>query len=169
MKSWLEDDYPGLQRMYDNAANIPEDIDRMCEEIFASNHKFGVFARPEPSTEGKDIYIPCGIPSEVKAVVYGMVDEVCKNTKYKKRTADVKKKSTPKKQPAQKVTLGEEFAKNVTMTVNKLDDRLTVVSDELRAEVLTNVHDGLTRATQEIRTNMVSQVNDMLNPGTESS
>ena len=34
IKEWEKEEYPGLKQLYDNAPNIPEDIDRMCEGIF---------------------------------------------------------------------------------------------------------------------------------------
>ena len=157
-------EYPGLKQLYDTAPNIPEDIDRMCEKIFQADHRFAIFTRPTPSNDGdisNDLYLPVGIPSEVKMVVHELVITVCQTTKSKRPPGAVKKKSaaipkTPKRQVAKKISLGEDFARNVTLTVNKLDDRLTNVTDEIRAEVITNVHNGLTRATEEIRTNLAN-------------
>ena len=72
-----------------------------------------------------------------------------------KRGAKKKPPKTPKKPTKPKISLEAHYAKNVTHTVNKLDDRLTNVTDELRAEVVSTVYVGLTRAAVEIQ-NLIS-------------
>ena len=148
VKQWYDFEYPGLKQIYNTSANIPEEIDRHCREIFTNDRRFVVYAQALP----EDVYVPAGIPSEVKLFLNEVVEMVCSEFEPKVKGGTKKKPpKTPKKPPQPKVSLEEHYARNVTHTVNKLDDRLTYVTDELRAEVISSVNDGLTRAAAEIQ------------------
>ena len=159
MEDWEKFEYPSLQQIYDIAANIPGDIDILCEQFFKEDPNFAIFKKPE--TDVEDTYTPWGIPSEVKDVLNDVIKKVCQQSSRDTRKKTIKTPKTPKKSAVtKKISLEEQFARNVTLTVNKLDDRLTNVTDELRAEVMSNVKNGLTHATEVLRSD-VNAVNFM--------
>ena len=73
---------------------------------------------------------PIGAPQEVKKCMEELLLKVIANEK-----PSVKKKSQPgngkSPKPPKRPSVDEAFASNVTRTVNKLDDRLSNVAEEI--------------------------------------
>ena len=150
VEEWMSHENPGLQNLYRFTANNDEEITAEVQRLFHENNVFAEWHSPnteELDADDDEGYKLQYVPQAVKVFMDEMIQEI---TDAEKSTA--KKKAPPTKVP-KKPAVDETFASNVTRTVNKLDDRLSNVADEVGGEVLASVDTLLNPMWQAIKKN----------------
>ena len=130
----------------------------MCKETFEGCNKFAVWQDADTVNSGDEEaeeYSPRCVPDDIKTFLNEAIEKAV--TPFRIIEEQAAKENAVKKKPAaravKKPTLEETFAANVTRTVNKLDDKVANVAEEIGGEVLDNVTKLLTPLQQSTEDN----------------